>query len=98
MLHCREQNPDIGSEFSLRLMAWWDSARGRQRLTDMNLEQALPASGARKNWSSWENVWTGGSYALQDLDTGDLEGLANLVLDGARRTYPAIIDKVAKRG
>lgn len=27
MLHCRERNPDVGSEFTLRLLAWHDSAR-----------------------------------------------------------------------
>ena len=96
MLHSGDRNPDIGSEFSLRLMAWCDSPKSRQRLTEINLEQVLPAGGARKNWSSWVNVWTGESYALQELGTADLEGLANLVLDGVRRTFPQITQKLAK--
>jgi hypothetical protein len=96
MLHCRDQMPDLGSEFSLRLMAWCDSAGGRQRLKRLQLEPALPPSGVCRNWSSWENIWTGGSYILQDIDTLDLKGMAKVVLDGAGRTYPTLAKRIAK--
>ncbi len=97
MLHCRERNPDIGSEFSLRLMAWCESARGSRCLKDLELEGTLPPSGSRRHWSSWQNIWTGASYVLQDLDTGDFNALARLVLDGAQQTYPVIANKLAAR-
>jgi hypothetical protein len=98
MLHCSDRNPDVGSEFSLRLMAWCDSAQARQRLRKSGLEDALPQSGKRRNWSSWENIWTGGSYILQDLDAVDLKGMAKLAVDDARRTYPTVAKKLAGFG
>ena len=99
MLHCRERNPDVGSEFVLRLTAWCYSERGRQRVKEMELEDELPpAGGALRHWSSWENVWTGGSYILRDFDALDLDGMANLLLDGVRRTWPAVAKRVAKLG
>ncbi len=47
-------------------------------------------SGDQKSWSSWENIWTGGSYCLVDLGQRDLDGLAELLLQGVRATYPSI--------
>ena len=98
MLHCRERNPDIGGEFVLRLMAWCYSEPGRQRVKEMKLGDELPAGGVQKHWSSWENIWTGGSYTLRDFDALDLAGMANLLLDGVRQTWPAVRKRVAKLG
>ncbi len=98
MLHCSDRNPNVGSEFSLRLMAWCDSAQAKQRLKKSGLEGILPPSGKHRNWSSWENIWTGGAYILQDLDAIDLKGMAKLVVDDARRTYPTVAKKLAGFG
>lgn len=98
MLHCSDKNPDIGSEFCLRLMAWCEAPKARQRVKDTHLERGLPAGGALRHWSKWENIWTGGSYSLQDFGALDREGMAMLLLDGARQTYPIIAKKVAKLG
>ena len=95
MLHCSDRNPDVGSEFSVRLMAWCDSAKARQRLKKIGLEEALPPSGRRRNWSTWENIWTGGSYILQDLDSADLKGMTKLAVDAARQTYSVVANKIA---
>ena len=99
MLHCRDRNPDIGSEFVLRLMAWCDSDRGRRRVKELVLEDELPpAGGTLRHWSSWENVWTGGSYTLRDFDALDLDGMASLLLDGVRQTWPVVAKRLAKPG
>lgn len=98
MLHSSDKNPDIGSEFVLRLMAWCESDRARQRVKDLELQSKLPASGELRHWSSWENIWTGGSYPLQDFGKADLTGMANLLLDGVRQTWPTIERNVTKLG
>jgi len=98
MLHCRDKDPDVGSEFCLRLMALCDSARARQRLRALSLDHSLPTSGDRKSWYKWENVWTGKSHLLMDLGARDITGLASILLDGVRRTYPIIAKTVAGAG
>jgi hypothetical protein len=99
MLHCRERNPDVGSEFLLRLMAWCDSEDGSRRVKALKLGDELPAAGgALRHWSSWENIWTGGSYTLRDFDALDLDGMANLLLDGVRQTWPVVAKRVAQLG
>ena len=95
MLDCSDRKPDVGSEFTLRLMAWCDSAKARQRLKRIGLEGTLPPSSELRNWSSWENIWTGESYILQDLGTADLKGMAKLAVGAARRTYPTIAKRIS---
>jgi hypothetical protein len=96
MLHCSDKNPDIGSEFVLRLMAWCESGQARQRVKEMELQNELPASATMRHWSSWENVWTGGSYTLRDFDKLDLEGMADLLLDDVQQTWPVLAKKMTK--
>lgn len=98
MLHCCDKNPVFGCEFVLRLMAWCESSSARQFVKNMELQKELPASGTLRNWSSWENIWTGGSYTLRDFDRLDLEGMANLLLDGVRLTWPVLAKKMAEVG
>jgi hypothetical protein len=98
MLHCSDKSPDIGSEFVLRLMAWCKSGSARQLVKNMELHNELSASGALRHWSKWENIWTGGSYTLRDFDKPDVEGMANLLLDGVRVTWPVLAKKIGKVG
>jgi len=98
MLHCGDREPDVGSEFSLRLMARCESARAKQRLRDLSLDRSMPASGDRKRSGYWENVWTGKSYSLVNLDAPNITGLMRILLDGVRKTYPIIAKAVARAG
>lgn len=98
MLHCGDKDPDIGSEFILRLMAGCESGRARQRVKDMRLPDELPSSGGLRHWNWWENIWTGGSYTLRDFDKLDLKGMANLLLNGVRLTWPVLAKKMATLG
>lgn len=98
MLHCSDKNPDIGSEFLLRLMVWCESVSARQLVKNMQLQNELPASGTLRHWSSWENIWTGGAYTLRNFDKPDVEGMAKLLLDGVRVTWPVVAKKIGKLG
>lgn len=96
MLHCSDTTPDIGSEFVLRLMAWCESSSARRLVKNMGLQNELPASGALRHWSSWENIWTSGPYTLRDFNKRDVDGMAKLLLDGVRVTWPVLAVKIGK--
>lgn len=94
MLRSSVPNPDVGSEFTLRVLAWCDSQAARTRVKALALHEGLPAGGGDRAWGQWESIWTGGSYTLQDLDRHDVDGLAKLVRDALRKTYRPIAKKL----
>ena len=96
MLRCEDQTPDIGCEFTLRLVAWCESAAARKRVQRLQLDRMPPSSGIPKAWSNWEPIWTGGTYPLQDLTAGDAAGLARLLQDGVQQTYAVLTAAVAE--
>ena len=93
MFNCDETRTKIGSSFCLRLMVYFKSDKAREQLKEMNLVEGIPAEGELVNWWQWENLWTGESYTLQDFGEADLQGLAKLFEDGARRTYSPVAKK-----
>jgi hypothetical protein len=96
MLHSGDKHPDIGSEFVVRLVAWYESDRARQRVKDMQLGNELATSGPLRHWSSWENIWTSGPYIIRDFGKLDVKGMAKLLLDGVDQTWPALAKRVSK--
>jgi len=95
MLRCEDALPDVGSEFTLRLVAWCESQAARKRVQRLELI-GVPRGGVPKAWSSWEPIWVGGAYPLRDLAAGDAAGLAELLQDGVKLTHAALEAAVAK--
>lgn len=85
MLHADDLNPDVGSEYTLRVMAWCKNQAARKRAHE--LRGLLRDKNPVRQWHSWESLWVGGKYRLQDLGSKDAAALAALVDEGLRTAY-----------
>ncbi|HYF49160.1 MAG TPA: PD-(D/E)XK nuclease family protein [Planctomycetota bacterium] len=98
VLDCETNEPDVGDIYTLRLMAWWNDENARQKLQMLNLRAYLPAPMATpEGWASWEPLWVGNSYRLEDIGEKDIQGLSAILVDGIAKTYSRIRDRVDEK-
>ena len=96
MLHANDQNPDVGSEFTLRVMAWCETAAARQRAR--KLSGSHKDKNPARQWDNWESIWVGDTYRLKDLSKKNAGMLAGLLNKGLRESYGHLVKAASRRG
>lgn len=92
MLRSEQAGPDIGDEIKLLILGWSSDKKQREGIPGCAIRQALPEQeneGTSWYWS-WEFLWGGGKYRLQDLGERDVQGCADLFERAVEKTYPAL--------
>ncbi|OIO09660.1 MAG: hypothetical protein AUJ52_06045 [Elusimicrobia bacterium CG1_02_63_36] len=86
-----DPEPVIGSEYSLRVVAWCGNDKAvKQRAKKFAeaLHDGTPEFPWRRRWVQFEPLWYGGrQYRLKDLGKHDARELARVVNDGIKEKY-----------
>ncbi len=107
MWHSRDWPIDIGTKFTLRLMAWCNTLTGRQRIEKLIPQKCLAGKDDFVEWygkkdgketfKRWYNVWVGQEYSLEDMGKRDVEGLRRILDDAVKRTYGAVKERLGMK-
>ena len=97
MLHSYEDNPTIGTHFSLRLMIWTDDEEQRIILRDnkTKIYSEFPTN-MLQDWSCWINLWSGIGVTINDMGDLDATSMGRLMLE-KRKMLIDRIPEIKKR-
>lgn len=96
MLRSKSHRPFIGDSFTLLITAWCNSGAARRRIKNLNANLSKRMSHSFRNWSSWEIIWEGDTYELQDLGERDARNLSRLLIKSISKTYQQLKLAVSK--
>ena len=96
MLRSKAHRPFIGDSFTILITAWCESAAARKRVKKLNVRLPKRVAHDFKNWASWELIWEGESYELQDMSGRDARKISSLLVKTMAKTYEPLKSAVSK--
>jgi len=96
MLRSKARHPFIGDSYTLLIAAWCESGAARRRIQNLNARLPKRTAHDFKNWASWELIWEGDTYELQDLSGNDSRNLSRLLVKTMTKTYEPLKSAVSK--
>jgi len=82
--------------YTLLIAAWCESGAARRRIQNLNARLPKRMAHDFKNWASWELIWEGDTYELQDLSGNDSRNLSHLLVKTMTKTYEPLKSAVSK--
>jgi hypothetical protein len=96
LLRSKTHCPFIGDSFTILIAAWCESSAARRRIQNLNARLPIRMAHDFKNWASWELIWEGESYELQDMNGRDAQKLSSLLVKTMTKTYEPLKSAVSK--
>jgi len=96
MLRSKKYGPFMGDSFTILIVAWCSSAAARNRVKKLSVQLPERMTHDFKNWASWELIWEGATYELQDLSGRDGRNLSRLLVNTISKTFQPLKEAVSK--